>query len=173
MEVGLGTYLALASVLFTIGVSMTSANHASMILAGLPVFTGAIAMAWDRVVPKRLWWAGCAVALAGEFVLITSQGPGGGAQASVAGDLVVLASNLFASLGYVAGGRLQRAGYPSSGTTFYGAALFALLLAPAVFLVGDGTLIGSGVQMRGSAAATKPPSMASWLVASMFSRMKR
>ena len=34
-------------VLFTIGVGMTSANHASMILASLPIFTGAIAMTWD------------------------------------------------------------------------------------------------------------------------------
>ena len=34
--------------LFTFGVQLTSANHASMILASLPIFTGAIAMGWDR-----------------------------------------------------------------------------------------------------------------------------
>ena len=33
-------------VLFSIGVRLTSANHASMILAALPIFTGGIAMAW-------------------------------------------------------------------------------------------------------------------------------
>ncbi len=38
--------------LFTIGVSRTSANHATMILAILPVLTGAIAMAWDRQRPR-------------------------------------------------------------------------------------------------------------------------
>jgi drug/metabolite transporter (DMT)-like permease len=115
-------------VLFTLGVSLTSANHASMILAGLPVFTGAFAMAWDRTRPRGLWWAGCAVALAGEVVLIVGRDGDGAAQASLAGDLLVLASNALASLGYVAGGRLQRSGYPSSGTTFYGAAIFAVAL---------------------------------------------
>jgi len=119
-------------VLFTIGVGLTSANHASMILACLPVFTGAIAMTWDAKRPAGLWWAGCAIALAGELVLITARGTTGGVQASLAGDLVVLASNLFASLGYVAGGRLQRAGYPSTGTTFWGVVIFAAVLAPTV-----------------------------------------
>ena len=117
-------------VLFTIGVGMTSANHASMILACLPIFTGAIAMTWDSKRPQTVWWIGCAIALGGEIVLITSRGADDGAQATLAGDLIVLASNLFASLGYVAGGRLQRAGYPSTGTTFWGVVLFAVLLAP-------------------------------------------
>ncbi len=40
-------------VLFTIGVKWTSANHASMILACLPIFTGAIAMIWDRTLPHN------------------------------------------------------------------------------------------------------------------------
>jgi drug/metabolite transporter (DMT)-like permease len=122
--------------LFTFGVHRTSANHASMILAALPIFTGAIAMAWDRRRPTRIWIVGSLIALVGEVVLIGGRtGPGGttsGGTATVAGDALVLASNLFASLGYVAGGRLQQAGYPSTGTTFWGAAAMALVLAPAV-----------------------------------------
>ena len=47
--------------LFTFGVSLTTANHATMILAILPVLTGAIAMAWDRERPKTRWWLGCAM----------------------------------------------------------------------------------------------------------------
>lgn len=118
-------------VLFTIGVGLTSANHASMILACLPIFTGAIAMAWDAKRPAVLWWIGCAVALCGELILISARGAGAADAASVSGDLIVLASNLFASLGYVAGGRLQRAGYPSTGTTFWGVVIFAVVLLPA------------------------------------------
>ena len=57
---------------------------------------------------------------------------GGGAEATITGDALVLLSNGFASLGYVAGGRLQQAGYPSTGTTFWGAAAMALLLTPVV-----------------------------------------
>lgn len=62
-------------VLFSIGVQLTSANHASIILASLPVFTAGIALAWDRRWPQRVWWLGVAVALAGEFVLVSTRGP--------------------------------------------------------------------------------------------------
>lgn len=124
-------------VLFTIGVGQTSANHASMILASLPIFTGAIAMTWDGKKPQLIWWAGCAIALVGELVLISSRNAGAANPATLTGDLIVLASNGFASLGYVAGARLQRAGYPSTGTTFWGVVLFSLLLAPTVpFVLG-------------------------------------
>ena len=123
--------------LFTFGVHLTSANHASMILAALPIFTGAIAMGWERRRPSRIWMLGSLIALAGEVVLITGRtgavgSSGGAGTASIGGDALVLVSNLFASLGYVAGGRLQQAGYPSTGTTFWGAAAMALLLAPVV-----------------------------------------
>jgi drug/metabolite transporter (DMT)-like permease len=118
--------------LFTFGVSLTSANHASMILASLPIFTGAIAMGWDRRRPTRIWILGSSIALVGEIVLITGRGGAGGGTATIAGDALVLLSNAFASLGYVAGGRLQQAGYPSTGTTFWGAAAMAMVLAPVV-----------------------------------------
>ncbi len=118
---------------FTIGLKLTSANHASMILAALPITTGAIAMLWDRRRPTRIWIVGSLIALVGEIVLIGGRQSGGSVNpASLAGDALVLMSNCFASLGYVAGGRLQQAGYPSTGTTFWGAAMMALVLAPVV-----------------------------------------
>ena len=121
--------------LFTFGVQLTTANHASMILAILPVTTGAIAHLWDRTRPLSIWWLGCGIAFAGEMLLLYD--PAAGGDASLTGDLLVLASNLFASLGYVAGARLQRAGYPARGTTFWGVALFALLLLPTLVFVID------------------------------------
>jgi drug/metabolite transporter (DMT)-like permease len=121
--------------LFTFGVHLTSANHASMILAALPIFTGAIAMGWERRRPSRIWVIGSVIALVGEIVLITGRTSTGAGTASIGGDALVLVSNLFASLGYVAGGRLQQAGYPSTGTTFWGAAAMALLLTPVVPLL--------------------------------------
>ena len=136
---------------FTIGLKMTSANHASMILAALPITTGAIAMLWDRRRPTRIWILGSLIALMGEAVLIGGrQGAGGVNQASLAGDALVLISNFAASLGYVAGGRLQQAGYPSTGTTFWGAAAMAAVLTPAVlalWLFGD-----LGTEMLGASA---------------------
>ncbi len=130
--------------LFTFGVMLTSANHATMILAILPVMTGAIAMIWDRQIPKFLWWLGCATAFAGEIILIYEPATGV-AGASIEGDLLVLAANVFASLGYVAGARLQRSGYSAKGTTFWGVSLFALLLIPvAPFVVDIETLRVAG-----------------------------
>jgi len=122
-------------VLFSLGISLTSANHASMILATLPIFTGAIALTWDRRLPRSLWWLGCAVALTGEFLLISDSGGMPMGYASIGGDSLVLASNCLASLGYVAGARLQQQGYPSTGTTFWGVALFALVMIPLAPLI--------------------------------------
>ena len=122
--------------LFTLGVSLTSANHATMILAILPVLTGAIAMTWDRQRPALAWWLGCAIAFAGEAILIYDPNADT-ADASVGGDLLVGVSTLFASLGYVAGARLQRSGYSSRGTTFWGVCIFALLLLPLAPLLVD------------------------------------
>ena len=130
-------------VLFTIGVDLTSANHASLILACLPIFTGAIAMTWDRKLPRGLWWAGCSVALVGEILLVSATAPDGQVAPGLAGDLLVLASNLFASLGYVAGARLQRQGYPAAGTTFWGVILFAIVLLPFVPAVWGGVDLAS------------------------------
>jgi drug/metabolite transporter (DMT)-like permease len=130
--------------LFTLGVSLTSANHATMILAFLPVSTGAIAMSWDRLQPKSSWWSGCAIAFAGEMLLLYDPDASSGS-ASIGGDLLVWISTLFASLGYVAGARLQRTGYSAKGTTFWGVGLFALLLLPvAPFVVDAASLQNAG-----------------------------
>ncbi len=128
--------------LFTFGVGLTSANHATMVLAILPVTTGAIAMTWDRQRPRAAWWLGSAVAFGGEVILLyePSAGPG---VASLDGDLLVLAATVFGSLGYVAGARLQRRGYPARGTTFWGVGLFALLLLPIVPFVVDATALAA------------------------------
>ena len=123
---------------FSVGVQFTSANHASIILASLPIFTAAIAMLWDRRWPMGLWWIGVAVALGGEYILVGSKVSADDQTATLTGDLIVLAGNGFASLGYVAGGKLQQAGYESTGTTFWGAGLAAIILLPVLpFVIGD------------------------------------
>ena len=115
-------------VIFTYGVARTSAIHAAMILAMLPVFTGAIAHAVERRRPAWLWWAGCAVAVGGEALLVSGRAAGG--EATLAGDALVALSALVASTGYVTGARLSQAGYPSQGTTYWGIAVSALGFLP-------------------------------------------
>ncbi|NKB61580.1 MAG: EamA family transporter [Gammaproteobacteria bacterium] len=123
-------------VLFTFGMELTSANHASIILASLPIFTTAIALIWDKRRPGTFWIIGCTIALLGEYLLITgftnTKGP-----SNTVGDLLVLASNVFASLGYVAGGRLQRQSYSARNTTFIGVAICAVFLLPVLFFITD------------------------------------
>lgn len=116
--------------LFSLGMKLTSATHGSMILACMPVITAAIACVQERRWPRLLWWAGCAVALAGEAALIFSRDAAANSQAMWQGDALVLASTLFACSGYVIGGNLQKRGYPARGTTFWGAGVAACLLLP-------------------------------------------
>ena len=120
-------------VAFSLGIAHTSATHGAMILAFLPVMTGAIAQTWDRRPPRARWWIGCAVALAGEAVLVAWGSPGRtGHATSLYGDALVVLASLFAAIGYVAGGRLNRLGYPSQGATYWGVVLASLALLPAL-----------------------------------------
>lgn len=118
-------------VVYTIGQERTSAMHGVAILAGLPIFTGLWAACVTRRLPGRWWLVGCAIALAGEAVIIAVRGGGGGGgDATLAGDLIVLAGALAVSSGYVAGALLVPRGVPSATTTYWGVILGALVLAP-------------------------------------------
>ncbi len=130
-------------ILFTLGQQRTSAMHGGLILAMLPVFTGLYAAAFERRMPGRRWWLGCVLAIAGESVLILSRG--GSAGATLAGDMLVLASAMLAALGYVVGARLGQAGYASLGATFWGIIVAAVALAPFLGL----SIAGSGLPEAG------------------------
>jgi len=116
-------------VVFTIGQERTSAMHGVGILAALPVFTGLYGMLVTRRRPGQSWLAGCALALAGEAVIVAVRA-GGGGTATLVGDLLVLASALVVSAGYVAGALLVPRGFSSAATTYWGVSLGALALVP-------------------------------------------
>lgn len=119
-------------VLFFLGQALTSAVHGAMLLAALPVATGALASGWDRRWPSARWWLGCGIAVAGEAVLALGRPSPGGAAGSLAGDALVLLSVVFGALGNVAGRRLQQAGYPARAATLWSAVLATVLLCPAL-----------------------------------------
>ena len=100
-----------------------------MILAALPIFTGTYASLVARRRPRRAWLVGSAVALVGEVVLIGARG-GGGGDATLVGDLLVLAAALVVSAGYVAGAMLPPRGVSSAAATYWGVVLGALVLTP-------------------------------------------
>jgi drug/metabolite transporter (DMT)-like permease len=118
-------------VVYTVGQQRTSGLHGVMILAALPVFTGLYASVVARRRPGRHWVAGSAVALVGEAVLIAGRQSGAaGGDATLTGDLVVLAAALVVSAGYVAGALLPPRGVPSAAATYWGVLLGAVVLAP-------------------------------------------
>lgn len=128
-------------VVYTVGQERTSAMHGVAILAGLPVFTGLWAAVATRRLPGAWWLAGCAVALAGEAVIIAGRAGGDDGTATLAGDLIVLAGALAVSSGYVAGALLVPRGVSSATTTYWGVILGGVVLLP----------LGLGLVARGGA----------------------
>lgn len=117
--------------LLSIGVLKTSVTHASVILASAPIFTGLLSFLITAQWPKALWWGGAAISLLGIVVLVISRSPAGvtGTPPTLLGDGLTLLSVLFASIGYVFGGRCSsRIGqWPA---TAWSIALGALAFAP-------------------------------------------
>lgn len=120
--------------MFTVGQRMTSASHAALILAAQPIFTGLVAAIVERRLPSRAWWLGSAIALSGEIGLVTGRDMENGG-ATLLGDMVVLVAGCIASAGYVAGGRLQQAGYPALSATLWSVAVASVVLAPALIFL--------------------------------------
>jgi drug/metabolite transporter (DMT)-like permease len=116
-------------VVFTIGQERTSAMHGVGILAALPVFTGLYGTLVARRRPGLWWLAGCGLALVGEAVIVAVRVDGGGT-ATLVGDLLILASALVVSAGYVAGALLVPRGFSSAATTYWGVMLGAVALTP-------------------------------------------
>jgi drug/metabolite transporter (DMT)-like permease len=134
-------------VVYTLGQHRTSALHGVMILAALPIFTGAYAAIAARRAPRRSWLVGCVVALAGEVVLIGGRGTAAN-EATLVGDLLVLAAALCVSAGYVAGAMLPPRGLSSLATTLWGVLLGTAVLAP----LAVGLLAGGGMPHAGTTA---------------------
>jgi drug/metabolite transporter (DMT)-like permease len=134
-------------VVYTVGQQRTSGLHGVMILAALPIFTGTYASLVARRRPRRAWLLGSAVALVGEVVLIGARG-GGGGDATLVGDLIVLAAALVVSAGYVAGAMLPPRGVSSAAATYWGVGLGALVLTPLAL----GLFAADGVPEAGPAA---------------------
>ncbi len=116
--------------LFTVGQARTSATHGALILATLPVFTSLFGTLVERRRVTAMWVVGCTVALVGEAAVIVLRNGGAASGATVAGDLVVLASSVICATGYVAGARLTQHGYGSVPTTLWGASGAAVALLP-------------------------------------------
>lgn len=123
------------TVLFSIGTQMTSASHAALINASIPLFAGLFGVLVNRHLPSKAWFVGMAISFVGVMALILVRGPDDSG-ASVAGDLLCLASSVVAAMGYVSGSQLAK----SIGTvsvTFWAVSLAALVQLPLVYFLWD------------------------------------
>ena len=119
---------------FSYGVQQTSASHAALINAGIPIFTGIFGACAERRLPGRLWFAGVGLAILGEVMLISLRGADGG-EATLKGDLLCVISSACSGMCYVAGARLStRLGAVS--VTFWAVFFAGLLLLPMLIWAG-------------------------------------
>jgi len=123
------------TVLFSIGTQMTSAAHAALINASIPLFAGLFGALADRQAPRTAWFVGMALSFVGVMALIAVRGTDGDG-ASLVGDLLCLGSSVVAAVGYVTGSQLAK----SIGTvsvTFWAVSLAALVQLPLVYVLWD------------------------------------
>ncbi|MGI9258900.1 MAG: DMT family transporter [Gammaproteobacteria bacterium] len=146
------TSFAIWPTLLSIGIQLTSANHAALIIAIIPVFTGLFAAAYDRKWPHIAWWAGITIAGLGTAFLVfhrtgylpgTVAATGTGADgASVTGDLIIVAGTIVCAVGYVTGAKLSPL-IGNRATTFWGLTVAAIAMAPVVLIHADRTNWGA------------------------------
>lgn len=126
---------------FNYGVANTSATHAAIINAGIPVFVGLIGSMFDRKTPGRMWVIGASVAMAGEALLILDRSSGAG-QVSLYGDVMCILSSACAALGYVTGAKLSLK-FRSLHVTFWSLIIAGLIQLPIlIWAFYDGGLAG-------------------------------
>ncbi len=117
------------SILFSLGTQQTSASHAALINAGIPLFAGLFGAIAERRLPGGAWFAGMALAFGVVAWLIGARPADGPDEVTVLGDLLCLASSASAGFGYVTGARLAKH-IGSQGATFWGIGIAGVVQAP-------------------------------------------
>lgn len=126
------TSFALWPIFLSLGLERTTASHAALIMATLPIITVIISSVINRNAPARAWWIGAMAALVGAIWLILGQGASFAvtdSRSAAIGDLIILTGCVICASGYVAGGKLS----PKIGafaTTFWGLAIALFLTVP-------------------------------------------
>ena len=129
LATAIGGSLIAFPLLFSLGVGRTSASHAGLILAALPLPTGLFGMLAERRLPPWTWWIGAGIALTGEVLLIGFDTGAAARSATLTGDLLVAVGALGAAAGHVAGARLSIT-FGTWPTALWGISLAGLILLP-------------------------------------------
>ena len=124
----LGSFAAFP-ILFSLGAQLTSASHAGLMMASMPLITCTLGLIIDRRKPQATWYIGAIFALAGEVALVTMSDHGADTPASIMGDCLVLGSCVSCACGFAAGGRLASRISPLAAT-LWAIVIAALVLSP-------------------------------------------
>lgn len=114
--------------LLSTGLTWTTASHAGLVMALIPVMTVLFAKLRQHRLPGTRWWAGALVALSATVTIMLGRGVTFATAengAGLVGDLIVFSGCAICAVGYVAGGRMA-ASFGAPATTLWGliAALF-------------------------------------------------
>ena len=135
------TSFAIWPSLFSLGIGHTTAGHAALIMALIPIFTVLIAAFLEKRKPHTGWWFGAAIAVSGAGILIIVRNGSvvlNLVGSSAAGDLTIFFGCIACSLGYVAGGKLSRQ-LGTMAVTFWGLAVALVILIPLFATLADRT----------------------------------
>ncbi|MBS27705.1 MAG: hypothetical protein CL566_02095 [Alphaproteobacteria bacterium] len=119
--------------LFTLGVSLTTAGHAAVAQASTPIFAGLLEAAVNRRWPALRWWLGISIGFAGAVILIAEAVGIDGSSATWQGDLLVIGGAFSASVSFLFGARLiPRFGAPAA--TLWSVVVAGIILLPVLLL---------------------------------------
>lgn len=127
------TGMALAPLLFTLGVQYTTAGHAAVASASTSIFTGLIDAAARRQWPRTRWWIGVAIAFSGALILIAEAVGLGSTDATWQGDLLVISAAIAGSTGFYLGSRLSMR-HGALAITLWTVVAASVLLLPILFV---------------------------------------
>lgn len=119
--------------LFSIGVRLTSASHAGLIMATMPLITSILGLLMERRRPGLNWFAGTTLAFAGEALLVSN---GDATSGTIVGDAIVFIACVLCACGFAAGGRLAQRIDPLAATLWAIAVASLGFLPAAVLMVG-------------------------------------
>jgi len=116
----------------SLGLARTTASHAALILATMPIMTVLIASIVHRTVPPAGWWLGGAATLLATAILIIHRDGSltvADPAAAVVGDLMILAGCVLCAVGYVVAAKLTPK-IGSVATTFWALSIALVITAP-------------------------------------------
>ena len=125
--------MALAPLLFSLGVQFTTAGHAVVASSSTSIFTGLIEAAARRQWPRFRWWIGIAVAFCGALILIAESVGLSSTGATWQGDLLVISAAFSGSTGFYLGSRMSMQ-YGAPAVTLWSVAAGSVLLLPVLIV---------------------------------------